>query len=69
VPDRGRLSAPCPSCFSPAEDPMPNAQEAGWASGLVCMALKILLPLEFNPWTTQPVASRYTDYANANAHY
>jgi hypothetical protein len=53
------MSAPCPSCFSPAEDPIPNAQEAGWASRLVCMAVKTLLPLEFNTWTTQPVAGCY----------
>jgi hypothetical protein len=48
-----------------AEDPIPNAQEARCASGLVCTALKILLPLEFDLWTTQPVVSHYTDYANA----
>jgi hypothetical protein len=33
VPDMGRLLAPCFSCFSPAEDPMPNAK-VGLRAGL-----------------------------------
>jgi len=35
--------------------------EAGWAPGLVCR--KFCPPPGFNPWTFQPTASRYTDFA------
>jgi len=43
--------------------PVPIVQEAGWAQGCSGQVRKILFPPGFNPWTVQPVASRYTDFA------
>jgi len=37
--------------FTPGKDLVPLVQEAGWA------------PAGFDPWTIQPIASRYTNYA------
>jgi hypothetical protein len=43
-------------------DPVPIVQEAGWAPGPVWTGAKNLAPPPgFDPWTVQPVASRYSD--------
>ena len=48
----------------PGKDPVPIAQEAGWALGPVWTGAKNLAsPPGFDPRTVQPVSSRYTDYA------
>jgi hypothetical protein len=39
-------------------DLVPILQEAGWTPGLVWTGAENL-----DPWTVQPAASRYTDYA------
>jgi hypothetical protein len=49
--------------FTHGKDLAPIVQKAGWAQGQSGQVRKILLPLGFDPWTVQPVASRYTDYA------
>jgi hypothetical protein len=50
--------------FTPGKDPVPIVQEAGWAPGLVWTGAENLTPPpRFDPWTVQPVASRYTNYA------
>ena len=49
--------------LTPGEDPVPIAQEAGWASGPVWTGAENLGPPGFDPRTVQPVGSRYTDYA------
>ena len=53
--------------YSPAAlpletDPVPILQEDGWAPGLVWTGAENLAQPGFNPWTVQPLASRYTDY-------
>jgi hypothetical protein len=50
-------------------DLVPTVQGTGWAPGAdrCGQVLKILSPLEFDPWTIHPVASHYTDY-NIMAH-
>jgi len=52
-----------PAAFTPRKDPVPIVQEAGWASEPVWIGVENLAPPGFNPWTFQPVVSRYTDYA------
>jgi len=49
----------------PPPDPFANTvQEAGWASGSVGTGAENLAPLQgVDPWTIQPVASRYNDWA------
>ena len=48
--------------FTPGKDPVPIVQEAGWAPGPVWTGAENLSPpLGFDPQTTQPVASHYTD--------
>ena len=50
--------------FTPAKDPVPILQEAGWAPGPVWTGAENLAPppgLDLR--TIQPLASRYTDYA------
>jgi hypothetical protein len=42
--------------FTPGKDPVPIVQEAGWDTGPV---RKFSPPPGFDPWTVQPVASRY----------
>ena len=42
--------------FTPGKDAVPFLQEAGWTPGAENLA-------EFDSWTVQSVASRYTDYA------
>ena len=53
--------APHSRRFTPGKDPLPIVQEAGLASGTVCMARKMLSPPEFEPQTVQPDASLYAD--------
>jgi hypothetical protein len=50
--------------FTPGKDPVPIVQEAGGSQGLSGQVQKISTPPGFDPWTVQPVANRYTDYAN-----
>ena len=50
---------PRPPC--PAKEPVPIVQEAGWAPGPVWKGAGNLASPGFDPWTVQPVASRYTD--------
>jgi hypothetical protein len=51
--------------FTPGKEPVPIVQEAGWAPGPVWTGMENLAPQPgFDLWTVQPVASRYTDYAN-----
>jgi hypothetical protein len=52
-----------PAAFIRGKDPVPIAQEAGWAPGPVWIGAENLAPLEFDPRTFHPVASLYTDYA------
>ena len=49
--------------FTPGKDPVPIVQEAGWAQGRSGQVRKILAPPGFDPQTTQPVASHYTNNA------
>ena len=49
--------------LTPGKDPVPIVQEAGWATGPVWTGVENLAPPGFDPQTTQPVGSRYTDYA------
>jgi hypothetical protein len=51
-----------PAAFTPGKDPVPIVQEAGWASEPVWIGAEISTPSGFDPWTFQPVTSRYTDY-------
>jgi hypothetical protein len=61
---RGEWSAPRTGGFTPGKDPVPIVQEAGWAPGPVWTCAKNLAPhLNSIPRTTQPIASRYTDWA------
>jgi len=54
---RGEGSASRPSHSLPlGKDAVPFLQEAGWTPGAENLA-------EFDSWTVQSVASRYTDYA------
>ena len=55
---------PHPGHFTPRKDPVPIVQEAGWAPGPVWTGAENLVHTRgFDPWSVQPVASRYTDYA------
>ena len=62
-PDGGGWSPPRPSCFTHRNDPLPILQEAGLVLGLAGQVEKISPPPGFEPWTVQPVKSRYTNYA------
>jgi len=60
--DVGGWSTPRPGRFTPGKDSVPIVQEAGWPPELVWTgAGNLASPLGFDPWTVQPVASRYTD--------
>jgi hypothetical protein len=52
-----------PAAFTPGKDAVPIVQEAGWAPEPVWIGVENLVPPGFDPWTFQPVVSRYTDYA------
>jgi hypothetical protein len=54
-----------PAALPPGNDPVPIVQEAWWISGPVWTDSENLATTGI-PRTIQPVASRYTDYANAN---
>ena len=60
---RGQRHAPA-ALYPPGENPVPVVQEAGWAPGPVWTGVGNLAPPGFDPRTVQPVAKRYTDYAN-----
>jgi hypothetical protein len=54
---------PRPSHFTPGKDPV-LVVVGGWVFQGRCRRVrKISPPPEFDPWTVQPVASRYTDCA------
>jgi hypothetical protein len=42
-------------------NPVPIVQWVGWTTKPVSMGLQNLAPLQFEPHTVDPVASRYTD--------
>jgi len=44
-------------------DPVPTVYEAGWAPWLVWMFIENSPLPGFDPWTIQPVVSRYPEYA------
>jgi hypothetical protein len=52
-----------PAAFIPGKDPVPTVQEAGWVPEPVWIGAENLASPGFDPRTSQPVASRYTDYA------
>ena len=59
------FSVPRAGLFTNAKELVSIEIEAGWASGPVWMARRILPPppqSEFDPPSIQPVASRPTDY-------
>ena len=49
--------------FIPGKDPVPIVKGAGWAPGPVWTGAENLTPPGFDPWTVEPIASRYKDYA------
>ena len=51
-----------PAYFTPGKDPVPIVQEAGWAPGPV-WTVENLAPPGFDPRNSQPLVSRYTDWA------
>jgi hypothetical protein len=53
-----------PAALYPGKDPVPIVQEAGWAPGPVWTGTENPTSTVIDPRTVQPVASRYTDYAN-----
>jgi hypothetical protein len=48
-PEGSEWPLPCPSCFTPIEDPALIVQKAGWASGLTCMGTETLSPTRIRP--------------------
>lgn len=58
APEGDGWSAQRPGRLYPEKDPVPIVQGAGWASETVWTARIISLPLEFDPRTNQPIASR-----------
>jgi len=60
----GEGSASCPSCSLPlGKTRYPLYRRLGGSQGQSGQVQKISPPLGFCPWTVQPVASHYTDYA------
>jgi len=55
--------------FTPGKEPVPTVEAAGWAPGPVWTGAENLAPLEFDPLTVHPIASRYTDYATRPTHF
>ena len=55
---KGR-AMPCPDHFTPY--PAHIVQGLGGPQGLSGWVWKVLLLLEYNPWTIQPVVTRYTN--------
>ena len=52
-----------PAAFTPEKDPVLIVQEVGWAPEPVWIGAENFAPPGFDPRTSQPVVSRYTDYA------
>jgi hypothetical protein len=50
-----------PAAFYPGKDPVPIVQNAKWVPEPVCTGAENLAPPGFDPRTTQPVTSPYTD--------
>ena len=50
-----------PAALPPGRRPGTHCTGGGWAPGPVWMDEENLAPPGFDPWTVQPVASRYTD--------
>ena len=66
---RGEGSASRPGCsLTPQKTRYPLYRRQGGPQGRSEQVRKISLPPEFDPRTVQPVASRYTDYANRPAN-
>jgi hypothetical protein len=49
--------------LTPGKEPVPLYRRIGGPLGRSVRVGKILPSLEFDPWTAQPLASRYTDWA------
>jgi hypothetical protein len=58
---KGCVQHHAPAAFTPGKDPVPIVREAGWAPEPVWIGAENLTIPGFDPWTFQPVASRYTD--------
>jgi hypothetical protein len=53
-----------PAALPPGKEKVAIVEVAGWAPGPVWAGAENLAPpWGFDPWTVQPVASRYTDWA------
>jgi hypothetical protein len=61
--DGSGWSTPRPGRLTPGKDTVPIVQEAGWAQDRYGRVRKISTLPGFDPRTVQPVASRYTVYA------
>ena len=59
----GWWTTPRPGRPTRRKEPVPIVYEAGWAPGPVWTGAENLAPPGPEPRTTQPVASRYTDWA------
>jgi hypothetical protein len=62
-------SAPRPGRFTPGKTRYPLYRRLGGPQGRSGRVRKISPPPGFDPWTVQPVASRYTDYAIPATHH
>ena len=61
---RGEGSASCPGrSLIPEKSRYPSYRRLGGPQGWSGQVWKISPPLGFDPWTVQPIASCYTDYA------
>ena len=63
-----RVSVTSRPLLTPRKEPVPIAQEAGWAPGTVWTGAENLATTRFDPRTVQSVASRYTDWATRPTH-
>jgi hypothetical protein len=62
--DEGGWSTPRPGRFTPRKETQyPLYRRLGGPQGRCGRVRKISPPPVFDPWTFQPVASHYTDYA------
>jgi hypothetical protein len=64
---RGQRHAPA-ALHPPGKTRYPLYGRLGGPQGRTGQVRKISPPPGFDPWTVQPVASRYTDYANRSTH-
>jgi len=54
---------PCPNCFTLEQrDLVPIVQDAGWAPGQSGQVWKFSPPPRFDPQSSHPVMSHYTNY-------